>query len=85
MNGVRGSNKVSKFTLLVLEDLGYFIADYSKADYYNYLRSDLVPFTVDARENPMSIPITTTAPTNAAAITAINAECLNAGNTIPFN
>ena len=43
MNSKIGDYKVSPFTLKVLEDLEYFIADYSYADYYNFLRSDLVP------------------------------------------
>ena len=74
MTGVTGYNKVSRFTLLALEDLGYFIADYSKADYYNYLRADLVAKTAPSK--PMSIPIVTTKPADAAAIASLNAECL---------
>ena len=63
MTGDTGYNKVFRFTLLALEDLGYFIADYSKADYYNYLRADLIAKTAPSK--PMNIPISTTNPADA--------------------
>lgn len=72
MTGVPGYTKVSKFTLLALEDLGYFIADLSKADYYNFLRADLVAKTVGTTK-PMNIPIT---PNGDGELATVNAECL---------
>ena len=60
----------------MLEDLGYFIADYSRVDYYNYLRNDLVARTGAAITKPMNIPITTTAPANDAEIATLNTGCL---------
>ena len=88
MTGVSGWNKVSRFTLLVLEDLGYFIADYSRADYYNYLRSDLVARTSASNTLPMSIPIkTVSGGTTDAEIAVVNAECVQTGaaSAKPFN
>ena len=82
MTGVPGYTKVSRFTLLALEDLGYFIADYTKVDYYNYLRADLVTFT-GYFSNLMSIPIDT----SAGTLATVNAECLQTGavGTKQFN
>ena len=57
MTGVPGWNKVSRFTLCVFEDLGYFIADYTQSDHFNFLRNDLVAKTGAGNTLPMTIPI----------------------------